>query len=368
MHSSAALPQRASAVPAGTPDTGHPTPRQLLCCLLNGDDLTEAEAESLLAVLADPDVDLVVKGAMLAALRVKGETPEEVRGLARGLRSMATPFDASAPAGVPVVDTCGTGGDGSSSFNLSTATALCAAAVGNGAFRMVKHGNRSVSSSSGSADVLEALGITLPTSAEDARGMLDRCGFTFLFAPLFHGATRAVVPVRRSLGARTVFNMLGPLSNPSHPTHQLVGAYDLRAARTMANALSGMEGLERAFVVHGEPGWDEATPVGPFVLLDVIRGKVDERVLDPEVVAGIRRCRPEDLAGGDPSHNASALRSVLAGEHQGPHADAVALNVGLVLELVGSVESLGEGVEKAREGLAQGLGATLISSLSEEAR
>ena len=266
------------------------------------------------------------KGAVLAALRAKGVTADELCGMAQALRAAATPLPGR-PAG-PLVDTCGTGGDGAGSINVSTATALAVAALG---IPVVKHGNRSVSSRSGSADVLEAMGIGLPATARDAGDMLARCGFTFLFAPLFHPAMKAVAPVRRALGVRTVFNILGPLANPATPSHQLVGAYDPDAARLMARALAGLE-LERAFVVHGAPAWDEATPMGPFLLLDVTGGTVTERTVDPRDY-GIPRCRPEDLAGGDPEKNARLLGDALGGS-PGPRRDAVVLNTALVLQLL----------------------------------
>jgi len=296
--------------------------------LLAGGDLTQDEAGGLMNALIAPEVAETMKAGLLVALRAKGETAAEVRGMALAMRQAARRLPAEADG--PLVDTCGTGGDGSHSFNVSTATALLSAASG---ARVVKHGNRSVSSQCGSADVLEALGVRLPSDPASAAAALRMHGFTFLFAPLFHPAMKAVVPVRRSLGVRTVFNVLGPLTNPASPGHQLVGAFSEEAAVLMAETLSGLP-VERAFVVHGAPGWDEATPVGPFLLLEVTPGRVERRTMDPGDY-GLPRCAPEDLAGGDASHNAGLLRAVFAGERNAIR-DAVVLNTALVLQLVGA--------------------------------
>jgi len=235
-------------------------PRELLERLLARQDLAEADASSLLAHLTDAALAPAMAGALLAALRSKGVTASELRGFARAMRARA--LHPQVPAGTPTVDIVGTGGDSSGSLNISTGTALLVAACG---VRVVKHGNRSVSSRAGSADVLEALGLTLPLDEVAAMECLAACGFTFLFAPHFHPAMRAVAPVRAALGVRTVFNILGPLTNPATPPFHLIGAYSLDTARLMAETLAGFEG-ERAFVVHGANGWDEPVPTGPFHL------------------------------------------------------------------------------------------------------
>jgi anthranilate phosphoribosyltransferase len=315
--------------------------RRLTDELLSGRDLSQDDARGLLLALADGEVADAIKGALLGALRVKGETADEVRGLALAMRDLATPLPGGPIEGL--VDTCGTGGDGSGSLNISTAAALLAARCG---LKVAKHGNRSVSSRSGSADVLEALGMPLPDSPAAARRQLDATGFTFLFAPLFHPAMKGVAAVRRAIGARTVFNLLGPLTNPARPRHQLIGAYSQAAARRIAQALAGM-GVARAFVVHGEPGWDEATPCGRFVRFEVRPDLVREQIVDPAAV-GIPRCAPEDLEGGDPATNAARLRAVLAGRDPGPHEDAVVLNTALVLEVAGLVPDLRSGVTLSR--------------------
>ena len=322
--------------------------------LLGNRDLGETGAAELLRGLLDPDVPDAAKGAALMALRAKGETAAEVRAMAMALRDQAIAVDL--PSWACRVDTCGTGGDGAGSINISTATALLLAAMG---IPVVKHGNRSVSSRSGSADVIEALGIDMATSPQEVETALAGTGFAFLFAPAFHPVMKAVAPVRQALGVRTVFNLLGPLVNPAAPTHQLVGAYTPRAATLLAGALAGM-GLERAFVVHGAPAWDEATPVGPFLLLDVLEGAVQERTVDPSEY-GIPRCSPDDLQGGDPRENAHLLEQVLQGE-PGPRRDAVVLNAALVIQLVHNLPPL-EAASRVATVLASGTAATLLDRL-----
>jgi anthranilate phosphoribosyltransferase len=291
-------------------------------------DLTEAEAAAAMKGLTDEGISDVVKAGFLTALRTKGETAEELRGMAMSMRKAARRFEADIAR--PYVDTCGTGGDGSHSINISTAVALLVASIGHA---VVKHGNRSVSSKSGSADVLEAMGIPLPADPKSARAMLETYGYTFLFAPVWHPSMKAVVPVRRALGVRTAFNLLGPLTNPASPEVQLLGAFSAEAAGMMAATLSGMP-IERAYVVHGAPHWDEATPMGPFVRFDVRPGLVVEERVDPLERYGIPRCEPEDLAGGDAEYNARALLDIFAGK-KGAGRDAVVLNAVLVLELLG---------------------------------
>ncbi len=324
--------------------------------LLAGQDLSEAEAAGLMRTLADEQLSPAVAAALLVALRIKGETATELRGLATAMRGLACRFDLGSAA--PTADVVGTGGDASGSLNLSTGAALVAAAAG---VPIVKHGNRSVSSQSGSADVLEALGIHLPQTPADAHALFDVAQFSFLFAPNFHPAMKAIAPVRRTLGVRTVFNLLGPLTNPAAPPFSLIGACDLRTARLLAEALSGMP-IQRAFVVYGEPGWDEPTPAGPFVVFDVRPGVVRRSRRDPAHY-GIARCTAADLAGGDAAGNARAIEAVLLGEDRGPHRDALVLGAGLVLDLVGHTRGLRRGIETAQRALDSGAGASLLAKL-----
>jgi anthranilate phosphoribosyltransferase len=302
--------------------------KEILETLLGQGNLSEQESAELLVALTDPEMPPPMAGALLAALRAKGVSADEVRGFARGMRSLAR-HPRIAP-GAPVADVVGTGGDGSHTFNLSTGTALLAAAAG---VRIVKHGNRSVSSRSGSADVLEHLGLSLPLDEAAAGACLDATGFTFLFAPHYHPAMKAIAPVRAALGIRTVFNLLGPLTNPAEAPYALIGAWSLDIAALMAETLSGMP-IERMFVVHGETGWDEPTPAAPFVLFDVRPGSV-ERSRRQAADFDLPVCRPEDLRGADAAHNADKLAQVLRGQEAGAHRDALVMGAALVLEVTG---------------------------------
>jgi anthranilate phosphoribosyltransferase len=331
--------------------------RDILERLLDRRDLAEAEAGDLLVGLTDASVAPAMAGALLAALRSKGVTPAEVRGFAHAMRGLAR--RPVLPPGPPAVDVVGTGGDASGSFNLSTGASLLVAAMG---VRVVKHGNRSVSSRSGSADLLEALGLPLPLDERAAGDCLAATGFTFLFAPHYHPAMKEVAPVRRALGVRTVFNLLGPLTNPAEPPFSLIGAYSREAAKLMAETLSGMP-IERVFVIHGEPGWDEATPAGPFELYDVRPGHVRREERDAAAL-GIGRCSPDDLAGGDAAHNAAGLRAVFEGRDRGPHRDAIVLNAALALEVTGAVPDAAAGVRAAGEAIDRGDAATLLERLA----
>lgn len=317
--------------------------------LLRREHLTEGEAGALLARLCDPETPDSVRAGILVALRAKGETADEVRGLAIAMRAAALPVAVDG-----VVDTCGTGGDGSGSVNLSTAAALVVAAAG---VPVAKHGNRAVSSRSGSADVLEALGIPLTRDPGTAVRRLAAHGFVFLFAPAFHPVTHTLAEVRRALGTRTVMNLLGPLTNPARPSFQLIGAPDPAVAAILAHAAVGL--VRRAFVVHGTPGWDEATPVGPFLRLRVDGEQVVEETIDPRSY-GIPRCTADDLAGGDAADNAAILSRVFAGE-RGPVHDAVVLNAALVLELAGREHPLAD----ARHALDSGAVQRLVEALRE---
>ncbi len=331
--------------------------REILERLLQRRDLTELESGQLLVALTDAAVAPALSGALLAALRSKGVTADEVRGFAGAMRSLAR--RPQLPPGPPAIDIVGTGGDASGSFNLSSAAALLVAAMG---VRVVKHGNRSVSSRSGSADLLEALGLPMPLDEKAAGDCLAATGFTFLFAPHYHPAMKEVAPVRRALGVRTVFNLLGPLTNPAEPPFGLIGAYSAEAAKLMADTLAGMP-IQRVFVIHGEPGWDEATPVGPFELYDVLPGRVTREVRDARDL-GMARCSPADLAGGDAGHNAAGLRAVFEGRDRGPHRDAIVLNAALALEVTGASPAAASAVAAASEAIDRGDGLRLLERLA----
>lgn len=326
----------------------------MLEALLRGESLDAEAARGLAHAMAGETIEPALAGAMLAALRAKGETADEVRGLARGLQDLALTPNFTTPE--RACDLVGTGGDGSGSYNISTGAALLAAAAG---ATIVKHGNRSISSSSGAADVLLALGIATPMP-DPARALQDT-GFAYLHAPAYHPAMARIAPIRKALGVRTVFNILGPLTNPASPPFGVVGAYAPSVAQLMARALAGME-IERVFVVHGDPGWDEATPVGPYMVFDVTPGRVEQLVRDP-LDEGIARCTAEQLRGGNPEHNAAAIERVFSGEDKGPHRDALTLSAALALEVSGVARDVRDALAMARAAIDDGKAQAMIGAL-----
>lgn len=333
------------------------SPRELLERLLERRDLAQAEAEELLTHLTNPEGSPVVAGALLAALRAKGVVADEVRGFASAMRRLARrPLT---PAGLRAIDIVGTGGDASGSLNISTGTALLTAACG---IPVLKHGNRSISSRAGSADVLEALGLQVPLDEQAVCDCLAAANFTFLFAPHYHPAMKAVAPVRAALGVRTIFNILGPLTNPAEPPFHLIGAFSLDMAKLIAQTIAGMP-MERTFVVHGAEGWDEPTPMGPFTVFDVRPGRVAVEMRRPEDY-GFSACTAAQLAGGDARHNASALKAVLEGQDQGPHRNCLLLGASLALELAGQVHDRLEGVERAAHAIDSGAARRVLEAIA----
>jgi anthranilate phosphoribosyltransferase len=337
------------------------SPRDLLQLLIERRDLTESQAQALLAHLADAQLPAAMSGAILAALTAKGVVADEVRGFARAMRRLS--LRPVLPPGLRAIDIVGTGGDASGSLNISTGTALLTAACG---LPVVKHGNRSVSSRCGSADVLESLGLSIPLDAQAAAACLEATGFTYLFAPHYHPATRAIAPIRAALGVRTVFNILGPLVNPAQPPLHLVGAYSVEIARLIADAFKGLP-HERAFVIHGADGWDEPTPIGPFTVFDVHPGQVEMQVRSPADY-GLAPCTAADLAGGDAQHNAQALRAVLYGEDRGAHRDCLLLGTALALEVAGVVREPRAGIERAAAAIDSGAARRVIDALDPRRR
>jgi anthranilate phosphoribosyltransferase len=282
-------------------------------------------------------------GGFLMALRTKGETVDEVEGLARTMLEFATPVRTPGP----VVDVVGTGGDRSGTFNISTVSAIVAAGAG---VAVAKHGNRAASSHCGSADVLEALGVAIDLDAAGVERCLEEAGIAFLFAPVFHPAMGHAGPVRRELRVPTVFNFLGPLTNPARPAAQVVGVSDERMLPLMAEVLARRG--TRAMLFRGHDGLDELSTTGPSRVLDVRDGQVGETTLDP-VDLGLARARREDLAGGDPAASAEIARGVLAGG-LGPRRDVVLLNAGAALEVAGHVGSISQGIEAAAASIDSG--------------
>ena len=324
--------------------------------VLAGTHLTEGESKSMLHAMGTGELPAPLAGGLLAALRAKGEVAAEIRGAARAMRDLAVSPDI--PEGGAYVDVVGTGGDGSSSLNLSTGSALLAAASG---AQVVKHGNRSISSRSGSADALMALGLPVPLVDRQIGACLRDTGFTFLFAPNHHPAMRHIGPVRAAMGVRTLFNILGPLTNPARPPFNVIGAFSEPMAELMAETLSGMEAT-RSFVVHGACGWDEPTPLGPFVCFDVRPGSVVREVRDPADY-GLSRCTEDALKGGEPEENAARLRDALCGGDTRAHRDALVLGAALALEVSGAAPDARSAVHRARTVLEEGGGRGFVDRL-----
>jgi anthranilate phosphoribosyltransferase len=319
--------------------------QQALARLLEGHDLSRAEAREVMNEVMEGEATPAQIGGLLVALRLKGETADEIAGCAEAMRAHVL---AVRPKRNDLVDTAGTGGDGMGTINISTAAALVAASAGAG---VAKHGNRAVSSASGSADVLEALGFSLELSPARIERSIDELGFGFLFATTHHPAMRHAAPVRQELAARTVFNVLGPLTNPAGARAQVLGVYAPSLVRTIAEVLVQL-GARRAFVVHGAGGIDELSPAGPNLVCEVVDGNVREHELDP-LELGVPRCDPAELRGGSPAENAAAVRAVFQGEHGGPRS-AILLNAAGALAAAGHADDLAEGLELAREAIDSG--------------
>ena len=328
--------------------------QQALARLLDGHDLTRAEAREVMDGIMAGDATPAQIGGFLVALRVKCETAEEIAGCAEGMRAHVL---AVHPAREDLVDTAGTGGDGARTFNISTAAALVAAAAGAG---VAKHGNRAVSSASGSADVLEALGFRLEQEPARIEKSIDELGFGFLFAPSHHPAMRHAAPVRKELAARTVFNVLGPLTNPAGARAQVVGVYAPELVPTIADVLAQL-GARRAFVAHGAGGIDELSPAGPNLVCEVVDGSVVRREIEPAEF-GVPRCRPEDLVGGSPAENAETIREIFAGA-RGAKREAVLLNAAGAVAAGGHATDLADGYGVAAEALDSGVAGERLEEL-----
>jgi len=324
--------------------------------LLDGHDLTRAEAREFMNTIMSGEATAAQIAGFLVALRAKGETAEEIAGCAEAMREHVLGVH---PKRDDLVDTAGTGGDGANTYNISTAAALVAAAAGAG---VAKHGNRAASSATGAADVLEALAFELTLPPERIEESIDRLGFGFLFAQAHHPAMKHAAPVRRELATRTVFNLLGPLTNPAGARAQVLGVYSPEVARTIADALVQLD-ARRAYVVHGAGGIDELSPCGPNLVCEVEGGRVREYQLDPEEV-GIAPCDPSELRGGDPETNARALRDVVDGiDETSGHRSAVLLNAAGAIAAAGHAADLREGLELAREAIDSGAAEVRLDDL-----
>jgi anthranilate phosphoribosyltransferase len=334
--------------------------RRALGVLLDGHDLTREQAREAMGAIMTGEATPAQIGGFLVALRIKGETPDEIAGFAEAIRGHVL---AVTPQRDDLVDTAGTGGDGRATINISTAAALVAAAAGAG---VAKHGNRAVSSASGSADVLEALGFSLEAPPERIARSIDELGFGFLFAPTHHPGFRHAAPVRKELATRTVFNVLGPLTNPAGARAQIVGVYDPGLVATIAEVLVRL-GARRAFVVHGAFGVDELSPAGPNLVCEVVDGNIHEREIDP-LDLGVPRCAPEELRGGSPEENAAVIRAVFSGSEQGAKRDAILLNAAGAIAAGGHSDDLHDGLELARKTLDSGAAAERLEELAQFSR
>jgi len=328
--------------------------KPLLALLADGATLSEGDADLFFAACLRGEPTPAQMGAAVTAMRLRGETLGEITACARAMRQAARSFD----AGYPVVDTCGTGGDNRHTLNISTAAALVAAG---GGLKVAKHGARAVSSLSGSSDVLAALGVNVEATPEQSKRALDQIGVCFLFAPAYHQAMRYVAPVRAELGFRTIFNLLGPLSNPANAKRQVMGVYDLRLLEPLARALGAL-GAERAWTVHGE-GLDEMTVSGPTQVVEWRDGGVRLFTITPEAV-GLARSPIEALRGGDPKQNAAALRALLDGQ-PGAYRDVVLLNSAAAFLVGDLVETLRDGVERAAASIDEGRARAALDGLIE---
>ncbi len=320
--------------------------REAIIAIVAGRDLSQAEAASAMEELMSGEATPAQIGAFLTALHLKGETDAEIAGMAEVMRLKATPVYVDGP----VADTCGTGGDGSHTFNISTAAAFVAAGAG---LTVAKHGNRAMSSICGSADVLEGLGVKIDLDAEGVARCLREAGIGFMFAPKFHPAMRFAGPVRREIGIRTAFNILGPLTNPARARHQVLGVASAPLAEKLARALSRLD-TTHALVVHGDGGVDELSLSGPNLIFDVRGGQAPRQFTLHPAELGLRPATAEALRGGDVATNVAIVRGVLDGGDQGPRRDVVLLNAAAALVAGDKAEDMGAGLALARASLDEG--------------
>ena len=313
--------------------------------VIDGIDLTEAEMVSVMNQIMEGAVGEPQLAAFLTALRMKGESVGEIVGAARVMRQKAETLHLSSDN---IVDTCGTGGDGGNTFNISTASAFVVAGAG---LTVAKHGNRAVSSRSGSADVLNCLGVNIEADKAVVEKCVEQVGMGFLFAPLMHGAMKHAAGVRKQLGFRTIFNLLGPLTNPAHAHAQVIGVFDRKWVSPLAHVLKDL-GCRHAFVVHGEDGLDEISLMDVTHVAELLNGDIREYSISPEEF-GLQRCSPEQVRGGSPEENAEIIKAILEDE-AGPKRDIVLLNASAAIRVGGMAGSLNEGLTVARKSISSG--------------
>ncbi len=319
---------------------------EILNKVVDGNDLTGSEIEEVFDLIMTGEATPSQIACLITALRMKGETVTEITGAAKIMRKMALKIKVPNPDNV--LDTCGTGGDRSHTFNISTATALVLASCG---VVVAKHGNRSVSSSCGSADVLRELGVNIDINAAKVSECIEKTGIGFLFAPKLHGAMKYAIGTRREIGIRTIFNILGPLTNPASAKRQLLGVFAKSWVRPLCETLKNL-GYIKAMVVHGEDGLDEITTTGKTFVAELSNGKISEYQIDCNIY-GLKNASSQELRGGDLSVNAGIINNIFAGE-LGPKKDIVLLNSGAALYVADKVKDIGEGIEMAREAIDSG--------------
>ncbi len=313
--------------------------------LTAGKDLTECQSENVMEAIMEGQATSAQIAALLVSLRLKGETVEEITGFVKVMRKKATRINTKYPV---VVDTCGTGGDGANTFNISTTAALVIAGAG---VPVAKHGNRSVSSKCGSADLLEALNVRIDLEPDQVESCLEETGIAFLFAPLMHSAMKHVAGPRREIGIRTVFNVLGPLTNPAGAKAQILGVYNRELTAKLGGVLARL-GTEHSFIIHGDQGLDEISLSGPAYICEIKNGEISEYTVDPEKY-GLQRSPVKELLGGSPSENAVHTLSILNGE-PGPRRDAVLINAAFGLVASGLAKDFSEGIDLAAESISNG--------------
>jgi anthranilate phosphoribosyltransferase len=345
-----------------TRDEG-PSLASLVATVALRQDLSVEQAQAAFDAVMQGRASVIQIAGLLVGLRTKREAPEEVAGGVRAMRAAMVPVEVPDDPR-PVVDTCGTGGGAVTTFNISTAAALLAAGAG---ARIAKHGNRSFTSRCGSADVLEALGVPIEMSPEAMAQVLGDAGIVFMFAPLLHPAMRHVIPVRRELAMSTIMNLLGPLTNPAGARRQVVGVADPALLDLVARALLAL-GHDHALVVHGQPGMDELSPLGPSEIVEVKEGRLSAYTLDPETAFGWKGFDAGGLAGHDPEHNAAIVEGVLSGKVGGVARAAVILNAGAAVYVAGLEPNLEKGAERAETALDQGRGLEALDRLREATR
>lgn len=332
--------------------------KEAIATVVRGDDLTEGEMIEAMEEIMEGRATPSQIGSFITALRMKGEIVDEITGAAKVMRAKAEKIELKDhPEDETILDTCGTGGDSANTFNVSTATAFVAAG---GGVKVAKHGNRSVSSQCGSADVLERLGLKLDITPSDVERCIREVGIGFLFAPLFHGAMKYAAGPRREIGLRTIFNVLGPLTNPAGATAQLLGVYDLGLTEKMAHVL-GKLGSKEAFVVCGEGRFDEISICGTSKVSHLRDGDVTTFEMTPEEY-GFKRATPDAINGGDASENARIILDILEGEH-GPKRDIVLLNAGAAFVVAGLDNDLKAGIERAKDAVDSGKAKDKLDSL-----